>query len=70
MQPDEENIAEIRNMPLPEDAKLLQSFLGLVNYFKRFISDYGTITYPLKHASYTKIFHRIGTNVVNKHLQT
>ena len=48
MQPDPEKINEIKNMPLPEDTKALQSFLGLMNYFKRFIPQYSTTTHPLR----------------------
>ncbi|XP_047129486.1 uncharacterized protein LOC124809435 [Hydra vulgaris] len=35
-------------MPTPENTKALQSFFGLMNYFKRFILRYSTITYPLR----------------------
>ncbi|XP_065664400.1 uncharacterized protein LOC136086061 [Hydra vulgaris] len=48
MQPDPEKHDNIKNMPLPENTKSLQSFLGLMNYFKRFILHHSTITYPLQ----------------------
>ena len=48
MHPDPEKLDEIKHMPVPENAKALQSFLGLMNYFKRFIPSYSTLTYPLR----------------------
>ena len=48
MKPNPSKVEEIRNTPVPKDAKELKSFLGLTNYMKRFISDYSTITYPLR----------------------
>ena len=48
MHPDPEKLDQIKNMAAPEDTKALQSFLGLMNYFKRFIPQYSTITYPLR----------------------
>lgn len=53
MHPDPEKIEEIKHMPIPEDAKALQSFLGLMNYFKRFIPQYSTLTHPLR-----KLLHK------------
>ena len=48
MHPDPAKLDEIKNMPAPEDVKALQSFLGLMNYFKRFIPQYSTLTHPLR----------------------
>ena len=48
MHPDPAKLDEIKNMPVPEDVKALQSFLGLMNYFKRFIPQYSTLTHPLR----------------------
>ena len=48
MQPDSEKLRNIKKMPIPENTKALQSFLGLMNYFKRFILHYRTISYPLR----------------------
>ena len=48
IQPNPDKLEEIKSTPPPENAKALQSFLGLMNYFKRFIPQYSTITYPLR----------------------
>ena len=53
MHPDPQKLEEIKDMPEPEDVKALQSFLGLMNYFKRFIPQYSTLTYPLR-----KLLHK------------
>ena len=37
----------IRNWPQPKNLKEIQSFLGLCNYYRRFIKDYAQITTPL-----------------------
>ena len=47
MKPDPRKIKEIREMPAPENKKVLESFLGLTNYMKRFIHDYSTQTHNL-----------------------
>ena len=48
IKPNPLKLQEIRNTPVPENTKALQSFLGLMNYFKRFIPNYSTLTYPLR----------------------
>ena len=53
MHPDPDKLNEIKTMPAPEDVKALQSFLGLMNYFKRFIPQYSTLTHPLR-----KLLHK------------
>ena len=37
----------IRTWPQPTNLKELQSFLGLCNYYRRFIADYSKIAAPL-----------------------
>lgn len=53
MHPDPQKLDEIKQIPEPEDVKALQSFLGLMNYFKRFIPKYSTLTHPLR-----KLLHK------------
>ena len=42
-----EKISAIQDAPRPKSVKKLRSFLGLVNYYGRFIRDLSTVTYPL-----------------------
>ena len=44
---DPEKVACISNWPLPKNLKDVQSFLGFCNFYRRFISDYSNISYPL-----------------------
>ena len=48
VKPNPQKVAEIEKTPGPENIKALRSFLGLMNYFKRFIPKYSTITHPLR----------------------
>ena len=40
-------VEAIRNAPAPENQQQLRSFLGMINYYLKFISNYSTITHPL-----------------------
>jgi hypothetical protein len=44
---DPKKVEVIKNWPQPCNIKELQSFLGLCNYYRRFIQDYSKITTPL-----------------------
>ena len=45
--PTEEKIQAIRNMKRPEDVKELQSMLGIVNFYRRFLPNLSTKLQPL-----------------------
>lgn len=44
---DPDKIAAIKEFPAPRSVKQLRAFLGLVNYYRRFISKYSYLTTPL-----------------------
>ena len=44
---DPKKVETVREWPLPANLKDLQSFLGLCNYYRRFIQDYSKIAAPL-----------------------
>lgn len=44
---DESKVAVVRNWPTPTDVSSLRSFLGLANYFRRFIQGYSSLVAPL-----------------------
>ena len=43
----EKKVQAIRDAPAPENPQQLRSFLGMVTYYSKFISNYSTITHPL-----------------------
>jgi len=44
---DPKKVESVRNWPTPTSVKELQSFLGLCNYYRRFIKNFSLITNPL-----------------------
>jgi len=44
---DDTKVDAVKHWPVPKTVKELQSFLGLSNYFRRFIQSYSTICAPL-----------------------
>ena len=56
--PDPSKTAKVKEWPTPTSAQETQRFLGLANYYRRFIKDFATIAKPLhqateKHRSFT-----------------
>jgi hypothetical protein len=45
--PTADHAAEIKNCPPPQDIKQLQRFLGMVNFYRRFLPKYVQILKPL-----------------------
>ena len=46
--PDPKKVEDIVNLQAPTNASEVRSFLGMVNYYARFIPDYATKTEPLR----------------------
>ena len=44
---DPAKIANVRNWPIPESISDVRSFLGLANYYKRFVKDFSNVALPL-----------------------
>jgi len=42
-----EKVEEVLNWPAPRNVKEMQKFLGLANYYRRFIKDFAKIATPL-----------------------
>ena len=47
IEPDPDKIRAVRDYPVPTRLKDLRAFLGLTNYYRRFIKNYATIAEPL-----------------------
>ena len=43
-----DKVEAILDTPKPDDVKQLHSFLGLVNYYGRFVPNLATAAHPLK----------------------
>ena len=50
IQPLEKHTAALQNFPPPTDMKGLQRFLGMINFYRRFIKDAALILAPLTNA--------------------
>jgi hypothetical protein len=53
IQPDPDKISAVKDFPVPKKVKDVRSFLGLANYYRRFIKDFSKIAKPL-----TQLLHK------------
>jgi hypothetical protein len=53
IQPDPDKISAVKDFPVPKKVKDVRSFLGLANYYRRFIKEFSKIAKPL-----TQLLHK------------
>lgn len=53
VEPDPDKIAAVRNTPAPKNVAEVRSFLGLANYYKRFVRGFSEIAQPI-----TRLTHK------------
>ena len=51
----QKKIKAVEDWPIPRDKTEVRSFLGLLNYYRRFIPDFATVAFPLTKLTQKKI---------------
>ncbi len=69
--PCDDKVKAIKEFPIPNTVKQLQSFLGISGYYRKFIKDYAKIASPLfkpckKNISFKKMFDKRCENAFNQ----
>ena len=54
LRPDPDKVAVVKQWPVPQNMKDLRSFLGLCNYFRKFIRGYAHLVFPMTELLKTK----------------
>ncbi len=67
IQPNPENIAKIKQWPIPTNVTQVRQILGLGSYYRRFIQDYSDLVHPITQLT-LKEAPLYGRTLVNKHL--
>ena len=47
LHPTEAKVLAVQNAPVPQDIMQLKSFLGLINYYRKFLADLSSLLAPL-----------------------
>lgn len=55
IKPDPSKIEAVKNFPRPKDVKTVQTFLGLANYYRRFIPNFSKIAQPINNLLKKKV---------------
>lgn len=58
IRPDPEKVKAIQLIPLPKNVSKLQSFLGLVGYYRKFIADFSVLCGPLYELTKTEVEYK------------
>ena len=65
--PSANRIQTVLNWPVPTSPKELRSFLGLTNFYRRFVHNYADIAAPLQLLPAVK-YHLHGAHNIKRHL--
>lgn len=54
IRPDPKKVASVQDWPVPKNVHDVRSFLGLVNYFRKFIKDFASLAVPMTNLTRAK----------------
>ena len=66
----DDNVCKIKNFPIPNKQKHVRMFLGVCNFFRHFVKDYGKIAKPLYDLTKKQQGKFVWTDSANKALET